>query len=202
MPNRHRGSSPPTNSNSHALFSFDARVQQYGLFFAGFPWQLYGCGTYRLTVSAAAAEAHFGIFLDRLSRRLGKSRVSCIAVREHRFSGCGYSPIANHWHFLLASSQHPLELLQAARAVWGERYGDHKMAAYNPAQSGAHYLAKLAGGSRFEFRLQHLDRLAYRGPSDLFAAFQTDPYVPDHVRQRTLGRTLVLRPVIRAASRL
>jgi hypothetical protein len=127
-------------------------------------------------------------------RKSVKAPVACIAVPERRSSGLGLPAIPLHWHFVASvPTQHTTAALRNARFLWERHYGQAKIARYDPERSGARYLAKLAGDSRFEYFDQNLDRLTYRGPTDFFEHFQKDPYVPDHVRHKMSGQTLSLR---------
>jgi len=168
-------------------------VQAYGVFFNGYPWQIIGCGTYRAKLSAEWASKLLTAYFDRL-RKSVKAPIAYLAVAERRNSGLGLSPIALHWHFVMAVPQrHMLATLRNARCLWERHYGNAEVALYDNAGSGAHYLAKLAGHSDFNFVHSNLDRLPYKGPADLYEHFQKDPYIPDHVRHKTSGQTLALR---------
>jgi hypothetical protein len=63
--------------------------------------------------------------------------------------------------------------LHNARGLRNEHYGHAKIDPYDPEQSGAHYLAKLAGGSNFEYVTGNLNRLPYLGPTDIYEYVQT-----------------------------
>jgi len=49
--------------------SYNQTVQDYGTFFAGFAWQIYGCGTYRTKQSTDSARGLFHAFHRRLRAR-------------------------------------------------------------------------------------------------------------------------------------
>jgi hypothetical protein len=177
----------------HSLFNFNGTSQDYGEFFAGFPWTLYGCGTYRKKPSIDIA----GSLLKRYFRDLGRSinaPVAYIAVPERRTSGCGYHPIPLHWHFLAAGPSHrTTTLLLNAQQLWTDGSGNAAIGLYDRSRPGAHYLAKLAGCRDFNFYLGNLDRLRYQGPKDLFKAAINNDYVPAHSKGLIRSNTLVLR---------
>lgn len=180
-------------SRHSTLKTYNVVAQQYGAFFAGFRWQYFCTGTYRKRCSRFAAEAHFSTYMSRLRRTL-KAPVSFIAVKEFRTSGLGHPPIPIHWHFVVATvPRHRSALKTCARNVWERYYGNFRGEIYDPSEAGAHYLAKLASNTEFDYQAGNLDRLAYSGPSDLYECFQTDDYVPFHAKQLTSGQTLVLR---------
>jgi hypothetical protein len=175
------------------LKNFDSAVQHYGTFFSGYPWQMFGCGTYRSYATLEQAKPRLVVYFDRLRKSI-KAPIAYLAVAERRISGLGHPAIPLHWHFVAsAPPQYTTTVLHNARSFWGKHYGNAKIDPYDARCSGAHYLAKLAGDSRFEFFFENLDRLPYRGPVDLFEHARTDPYVPDHVRHLTTAKTLSLR---------
>jgi hypothetical protein len=177
----------------HSLFNFNSTSQDYGEYFAGFPWTLYGCGTYRKKPSIDVA----GSLLKRYFRELGKSigaPVAYLAVPERRTSGCGYHPIPLHWHFLAAGPCHlTAALLRNAKQLWTDGLGNAAVSPYDRSRPGAHYIAKLAGGHDFNFHLDNLDRLPYQGPRDLFQAAIDNSYVPAHAKGLIRSDTLALR---------
>jgi hypothetical protein len=184
----------PNCTARHSLKTFDITVQQYGTFFSGFPWQIYGCGTYRSYATTDRATRLLTVYFDRLRRSI-KAPIAYLAVPERRTSGLGLPPIALHWHFVASvPPQHTTTFLHNARSLWKEHYGNPKIEPYDAGRSGAHYLAKTAGASNFDYVVYNLKRLSYSGPADLYQHFQKDPYVPDHVRHLTYGKTLSLRP--------
>lgn len=175
------------------LRTFDHSVHAYGTYLRGFAWDLYGCGTYRSRKTQESAKHLFNAYIRRLRRSL-KAPVAWFAVHERRTSGCGHPAIALHWHFLAAvPAQHREPLLRAAKLLWETRYGDAMISPYDPEDHGAFYITKLAGGGDFDYICGNLKRLQYGGPADMFSHFQTDPYVPDHVRHRVTGQTLAIR---------
>ena len=177
-----------------SLKNFDSAVQHYGTFFSGYPWQIFGCGTYRSYTTIEQAKRRLTAYFDRLRRSI-KAPIAYLAVPERRTSGLGHPAIPLHWHFVASvPPQHTMTVLHNARSLWDKHYGNAKIDLYEPERSGAHYLAKQAGQSNFDYVVDNLDRLTYRGPVDLFKHWQTDPYVPDHVRHLTSGQTLSLRP--------
>jgi hypothetical protein len=176
-----------------SLKNFDSAVQVYGTFFSGYPWQIFGCGTYRSNTTIERAKRGLIVYFDRLRRSI-KAPMAYLAVPECQTSGLGHPAIPLHWHFVASvPPQHTMTVLQNARSLWYKHYGNAKIDLYDPGRSGAHYLAKQAGQSNFDYVVDNLDMLTYRGPADLFEHAQTDPYVPDHIRHKTFGKTLVLR---------
>lgn len=134
------------------------------------------------------------MFFDRLSRDYLKSPIAYIAVPERRTSGCGHPAIPYHLHFVAAAPpQHHAALLRETQVVWGQLCGHVNIRPYSSQQGGGFYLAKLAGGAEFDYRLHNLERMTYRGPKDLYQSFMNDAYVPHHFRNRTSGETLALR---------
>lgn len=120
--------------------------------------------------------------------------VASIVVYENRFSGCGMPAIPLHAHWVLAAPpQYEESLYLNTNRLWSRLCGITKTEIYDPTRGGAHYIAKLAGGRQFEWDAQHLDRLDYFGPQDMFEHFQSDPYAPDHARPMTSGETLSIR---------
>lgn len=164
------------------LTTFNPTSQQYGDFFAGYPWTLIGCGTFRRRVSVDEASSR----MKRYMRDLGlsiKARVPYVAVPERRTSGCGLAPIPLHFHFLAACpSQWTTTFLSNAQNLWAGGSGNASIDLYDPLRSGAHYIAKLAGHQNFDYIFDHWDRLTYRGPEDLGAASLVNPYVPTHAK--------------------
>jgi hypothetical protein len=184
---------PPDGASKRNLKTFDFTVQQYGTFFSGFPWQVFGCGTYRSYTTIERAKQLLAVHFDRLRRSI-RAPIAYLAVPEQRTSGLGHPAIPLHWHFVASvPQQHTTTFLHNARGLWKEHYGNAKVDRYDADRSGAHYLAKSAGGSNFDYVAVNLKRLCYSGPADLFEHFQKDPYVPDHVRHMTSGQTLSLR---------
>jgi hypothetical protein len=180
---------------SRRFQSYNQTVQDYGTFFAGFAWQIYGCGTYRTAQSADSARGIFHAFHRRLRASIN-SRIATIAVPERRFSGCGSPAIALHWHFVMSGPQHRSEtLLKNAQSIWRAAFGDAKIEPYDATMPGAHYLAKGARQSDFDYLLLDIARLPYRGPDDLMNHSLTAPYVPEHVRTQRTRETRRLRNV-------
>jgi hypothetical protein len=183
---------PSNSTSSRSLKTFDVIVQQYGIFFSGYPWQIFGCGTYRTPATGEQAKRLLATYFERLRRSI-KSPVAYLAVPEWRTSGLGLPAIALHWHFVMSvPPQHTTTALHNSRGLWNEHYGHPKIDSYDPERSGAHYLAKLAGGSNFEYVTGNLERLPYLGPTDIYEYVQTDPYVPEHAKHLTHGQTLVV----------
>jgi hypothetical protein len=175
------------------LRTFDHAVHDYGTYFGGFRWDLYGCGTYRTRKTHDSATRLFRTYLDRLRKSI-KSPIAWLAVPERTTSGLGQPAGAWHWHFVMAApNQHRRSLERNAKILWNEHHGNAKIERYDPQLNGSFYISKLAGGLDFDFYFNNLDRLMYSGPTDLFAHYQTDLYVPQHVKHLTTGRTLVVR---------
>lgn len=140
----------------------------------------------------ALAQALGKRFFERLERRL-RVPVSYAAVLEHRYSGCGLSPIPAHWHFLAASTAGPNEMARAAQVLWYYLFGNAKIEPYDRSEPGTHYVAKLASHDNGLLVVSKLDRLKYRGAADLVAAAKGNPYVPDRLKDRVFGNYLVMR---------
>lgn len=182
----------PKGESRRSLKTFNITAQEYGIFFSGFPWQFFGCGTYRAYTTVARTDRLLPAS-DRLRRSI-KAPVAYVAVAERRTSGLRHPAIPLHWHFVMSvPPQHTINALHNARCLWKGHYGDTKIDPYDPKRSGAHYLAKLAGGSNFEYFSKNLERLPYSGPADIYAYLQIDPYVPNHAKHMMRGETLVLR---------
>jgi len=163
-----------------------------GTWLLGYEWSIIGCGTYREPVGEAGAQALMKRFMERLGRKL-RTPVPYFAALERRYSGCGHSEIPIHWHFLAASAQ-PAAMSTMAENLWKEMHGDAKVEEYDPMKPGAYYVCKLAVNPNSVILPEHLDKLAYHGPTDLLAAAQKDPYVPDHLKHKALGEYLRIRP--------
>ena len=147
-------------------------------------------------MSLFSTEVSLRGFIDKLSRALGKVSVAYFAAQERRTSGLGMPAIPAHWHFVFAVPDwHRKKSSEIAKELWRSRNGFFNIRRYDPHRNGAHYISKLAAyGGNFEIAFDNLDRLTYNGPQDLFEAAKASPYVPDHVKHRTYGETLVLRP--------
>jgi hypothetical protein len=175
------------------LRTFDRLAQDYGIFVGGYSWDIYGCGTFRGRKSIDSGTRLTYTFFDRLTKSL-KAPVAWFAVPERRTSGLGFPGIALHWHFVAAAPrQHRRDILRNASSLWRRYNGDACIRRYDSNNDGAFYLTKLASGSDFDYHVGNLDRMSYTGPTDLFAHYQSDPYVPEHARHMTTGQTLVVR---------
>jgi hypothetical protein len=64
---------------------------------------------------------------------------------------------------------------------------------YDSSRQGAYYISKLASQSGFDYQVEKLDRLEYRGPHDLFTAAKENSYIPEHVKATDRYNSLVLR---------
>lgn len=173
------------------LAQFDARAFQYGTYFAGFRWDLYGCLTHSRPMGARAAEPVLQRYFERLGKSI-RSQVAYVAVPERRTSGCGMPAIPLHWHFLAAGPErHRSQLLKNARVLaW--KLGQSKIDLYDPALHGAPYIAKLASQQNFDWVMKNLDHMLYTGSEDLYEAAQSSEYFPPHALN-SVQPTLVLR---------
>lgn len=126
------------------LTNYSTSIQQYGDFFASFPWSHIDTGTFRKRVGLERATK----WLKQFMRDLGMSvraRIAYVAVPERRTSGLGLAPIPLHFHFVIACpSQHVRIVLANARGLWSPSIGDIKIGPYDPSRAEGHYLAKLA----------------------------------------------------------
>ena len=170
------------------LVKYNAMAQHMGTWLKGFDWNIYGCGTYRNPVSETYAQALMKRFMEHLNRQL-RTRVTYFAALERRYSGCGYSPIPVHWHFLAVSDRSE-SMAALAKDLWEEKFGNAEIERYDPTKDGAYYVCKLATHPNGLTVINNLDRLEYRGPSDLIAATYSDPYVPDHLKGKVFGEYL------------
>ena len=171
------------------LVNYDAVAQHYGTWIRGYHWDIYGCLTYSQPQSRKSAEALLKRFFDRLRKRLGTS-VSYFAALEGRLSGCGHSDIRLHWHFVAASDQSE-GMATIANHLW--QFGNSKIERYDPHQEGSYYLSKLAAHPNGDILFDNLERMEFRGPSDLIAAANANPYVPEHLKGKASGQYLVVR---------
>jgi hypothetical protein len=171
------------------LVTYDATAQHYGTWIRGYDWTIYGCLTYSQLQTRKSADALLKRFFDNLRKRLGPS-VSYFAALEGRLSGCGHSRIALHWHFVAASDQSE-GMATIADGLW--RIGNSKIEQYDPNKEGAYYVSKLAAHPNGHILFDNLESMDFRGPSDLVAAANTNPYVPEHLKGKTSGKYLVIR---------
>jgi hypothetical protein len=194
VPNNSSAQGRNASRDKQHLKTFDMVAHQWGTWIAGHPWQFYCAGTYGRRISLALIEKSFRSYIRQLSQSIDDCPIAVFAVRERRTSGLGLPAIAAHWHFLLAAApQHRGALERNAKRLWRHRNGLEHIFPYNSALKGTHYITKLAADSDFVCIFENMDRLAYEGPLDLHEHFQTDPYVPEHVKHKTFGKTLVLR---------
>jgi hypothetical protein len=175
------------------LVKYDPAAQHYGTWLRGYDWSIYGCGTFRMQESEGRALALGKRFFERLERRL-RANVSYAGVLEHRYSGCGLSPIPVHWHFLAASTALPKDMAAMAQVTWQQYFGNAQIQTYDANGEAAYYVAKLAAHQNGMLVVGKLERMEYQGPSDLLAAAELNPYVPDHLKSRVFGEYLVTRP--------
>lgn len=177
------------------LKQYTPMAQLTGKWLRGFKWDIVGCGTFSLQVNATYAEALLKRFMERLDQKL-RAPVSYVAALEHRYSGCGLSPIPAHWHFLAACPKSEGMEYQAAR-MWKAKYGNAKVDQYDPDGNAAFYICKLVNHPNATMVFDKLDRLDYQGPTDLMADAECDDYVPAHLKGKVYGRYLALRTEIR-----
>jgi hypothetical protein len=174
------------------LATYDPMAQHYGTWIQGFPWNIYGCGTFRKKVDAKYATALMKRAMERLEKKLDVP-VSYFAVLEGRTSGCGMSPIALHWHFV-AASKSPEGMSKLFTAIWKKLCGICLITPYDPSDEGVFYLSKLASKSDTPMLERKLELLPNHGPSDLIAAAQASSYVQSHVATKVFGKYMVMLP--------
>jgi hypothetical protein len=98
--------------------TFNLTAQEYGIFFSGYPWQIFGCGTYRAYTTVERANRLLPTYFDRLRRSI-KAPVAYLAVAERRTSELGLPAIPLHWHFAMSvPPQHTTTALHNARCLW------------------------------------------------------------------------------------
>ena len=176
------------------LKTYHPAQQHWGTYLSGFPWNIYGCGTYREPVGPVKAEALMKRYIERLERKV-KADVAFFAARESRTSGCGMSPIPLHWHFV-AASKHSYDMDRVAQDLWTDRFGESQVEPFDPTGDGLYYICKLANHPNGEFLFGKLDKLRYEGPQDLIAAAHSNAYVPDRLKDKVFGEYLTLRPPV------
>lgn len=175
------------------LINYNAAAQHMGTWLSGYDWSVFGCGTYRAPVNEVKAQALMKRFVERLTGKL-HSPVSYFAALERRYSGCGHSPVRVHWHFLAAGTE-PAEMADEAERLWSDLFGDAKVGPYDSSSTGAYYVCKLASHQNCTILDGGMERLKYNGPTDLIAAAQANPYVPDHLKDKVFGEFLRVRPL-------
>lgn len=131
-------------------------------------------------------------FFERLERKL-HTPVSYYAALERRYSGCGHSPVPVHWHFLAACIE-PAGMASVAAQLWGQLFGNAKVDPYD-ASAAAYYVSKLAPYQNSTLLDDGMERLSYKGPTDLIAAAHANGYVPDHLKDKVFGEYLRVRPL-------
>jgi hypothetical protein len=175
------------------LKTFNTTQQQYGDFFAGYAWTIFGCGTFRRKLASQHAISILKMYMRELGITL-KARIPYIAVPEYRHSGCGLPAIPLHVHFLAACPPQWEETFHViAGDLWETMAGNSQVVPYDPTRGAAHYIAKLTSSADFEWLDDNLGYLPYTGPSDLIAAAQNNPYVPEHAKGFARLNTLVVR---------
>jgi hypothetical protein len=124
-------------------------VGEYGAWLKTFPWDLFATLTFdrrRGHDSAAGREQKLKEYLRTLECR-SKARVRCFwseEKRDSRWSGCGQTGIAPHFHVLLACDRNPLPPLHA-QLIWEGIAGKADVRIYDQSQNAAEYCAKLIG---------------------------------------------------------
>jgi hypothetical protein len=175
---------------SHSLFNFNSTSQDYGEYFAGFPWTLFGCGTYRKKPSIDVA----GSLLKRYFRVLGKSigaPVAYIALPERRTSGCGYHPIPLHWHFLAARPSHfTAALLRNAQQLWTGGFGNAAISLYDVQVLINRQTRRRSG---LQFPLGQSGSTPLPGPQGPVQGRINNSYIPAHAKGLIRSDTLALR---------
>src|SRR5437899_1892869 len=163
------------------LKSFNLTTQHYGDFFSGYPWTIYGCLTFKNSVSSEHGEKLLKNFMRRLGQTIN-SRIPYVAVPEHRISGLG-APIRLHYHFLASCPPQWGNQFQVLAAdLWPQIGGNCDIHPYDSSQDGAHYIAKTASHNDFHWIQGDLDHLTYTGQHDLYSATQESSYVPKHAK--------------------
>jgi hypothetical protein len=174
------------------LVQFDPVAHQYGEFFSGYDWDIYGCLTHSKRIASSESERAVERFFYTLGKSI-RSQVAYIAVPERRTSGCGLPAIPLHWHFVAAAPAHRrAALLYNAREIT-RRLGNSKIDYYHSEEPGAFYMAKLAPHQNFDYICHNLDHMSYHGPKDLREAAKRSDYVPHHALH-SVKPTLVVRP--------
>ena len=174
------------------LQTYSVVQQDYGTYFASFPWQVFMTATFRISTTALGASKASEVFLERLERSLGRATAVCALERRH--SGCGYSPIALHWHLLLqVPGREADEVRDRAQTLWSERYGNCDVRLYDPEKQGAYYIAKTARQADFEWTPWRLEQLQLCDSSERPLLQQEHAYIPEHARDLVYGTTLRLR---------
>lgn len=178
--------------NTH-LKTFSMETQQYGAYFSGFQWTVFGCLTFKNKVSLQHGEAFVRNYMRRIGVEL-KARIPYIAVPESRYSGMGKSPVRLHFHFLAACPPRCEDnFLKFCQNVWLQMGGgDCKIDPYNSQQHGGYYLAKLASQPNYEWAADNLDRITYTGSTDLYSSIQSNQYVPSHAKGLSTLKTMVV----------
>jgi hypothetical protein len=174
------------------LATYDPMAQHYGTWIKGYPWNIYGCGTFRNQVNKGYAIARMRRAIEHLEKRLGPP-VSYFAALEDRPSGCGMSPIKLHWHFVAACKHHE-GMSTLLEGIWKKLCGLSLIKPYDPTSQGSFYVSKLASRSDTEILENNLELLEYHGPSDLIAAAQASSYVQPHLADKVFGKYMVMLP--------
>lgn len=183
------------SQSARQLVTYRPQQQHAGMFIAGFPWTIYGTGSFR---QMPKDDHEATVYLNRFLRSLGdamhfrRKDIACYAALEDRTPGLGGKPIRKHWHYLLACPEHPL-LETVAEQLWTASNGWPKIQRYDPENFAAYYINKLIADGAFCYD-RNLETLAYSGPSDLIAACDTNNYVADRLKNKTMGEYLVQRP--------
>ena len=115
------------------------------------------------------------MFAQRLERAL-KREIALLGVMEHQYSGCGKSPVARHWHFLVyAADVSPKLLAGDVSRIWN-RYANCDAKEFLPRQGMAHYLAKSAGRELFKWEEYNLELAYPKGCDHIKIVDHSDSY--------------------------
>ena len=123
--------------------------------------------------------------------RFPRSKLSYAAALEMRCSGLGHSGVRKHWHACIHCPDHEL-VNTVAKQLWFHRHGFARVSRYDPAKAGSYYIYKLIEGGAEAFN-EGLERLEYRGPTDLMKATEANIYVPNHLKDKVFGEYLTVR---------
>jgi hypothetical protein len=141
-------------------------------------------------VNEVQAHAFLKRFFERLEKRI-RSTVGYFASMERRYSGCGMSPVAIHWHFLAASDTRDPEFVACtAQALWTDKFGDAKIDPYDASDDAAFYVSKCVTLSHCSTEMRFPLFLADHGSADLLQSAANNPFVPVHLKDRAIGSYL------------
>lgn len=184
---------PEHLSNPKPLKTYRPQQQHAGEFLSGFDWTHYFTGTFRAVPwNESEAVRRLDRSLQRLRESVGcpSNRMSCFAALEDRDAGLGVRPVRPHWHGLLACPEYP-RLEQTARQLWIAEHGWFQIKPYDVSAKGPFYVCKLTSQGAYTHDL-NLNRMAYKGPSDLLSAAAANPYVAERLNAKVAGEYLVV----------